>query len=52
MSFSFLYLPGQNVAFVEDEIAETGVHAPRLRPRRSARRPQPPERLERKGALS
>jgi len=37
-------------ALVEDEFAETGVYAPRLRPRCSARRPQPPERLERKGA--
>jgi hypothetical protein len=34
---------------VEDGIAETGVYAPSLRARCLARRPQPPERLERKG---
>nr|MDO8109910.1 hypothetical protein [Candidatus Sigynarchaeota archaeon] len=34
---------------VKYRVAETGVYAPRLRPRRSARRPQKPKRLERKG---
>jgi hypothetical protein len=39
-------------ALVEDEIAETGVYVPRLRPRYLACRSQLPERLERKGAPS
>jgi hypothetical protein len=34
---------------VEDRIAEAGVYVPSLRARHSARRPQSPERLERKG---
>ena len=36
-------------ALVEDEVAETGVYVPSLRARYLARRPQSPERLERKG---